>query len=285
MIPEDFFRKIRLLELQSRKLSYSFLQGPYRSAFKGHGLEFEEERDYQMGEDARLIDWKATARLGRPFVKLYREERDLPLYLVIDQSQTMAFGSHFQSKQTRMHEIAATLAFSAIKNQDRVGLLLFGKEVEHTLPLARGKEAVLRLLRDLLKAPLTKSPSSLVSSLEWIERVQKKTAIVLILSDFLFPLPLKALRRFSLRFDVIALRIRDPMEWHFQPEKGLYVEGMDGKEGGFPFDSIESERLKEDEAFFKQALSLAKVPWIDLRTDEPYLGKLIHFFRKRSVAP
>ncbi len=204
-------QRLRLLEIRSRKDVTTLLAGQYRSAFRGSGIEFEEVREYQPGDDIRSIDWNVTARQGRPFVKRFREERELTILFLVDCSASGAFGFSRESLQDLSAQICANLAFSAVKNNDKVGLLLFADTVKKFLPPAKGAAHAMRLLRELLSCQSQGGGTDLKGALEYLGRVLKRRAILFLLSDFLlrpdYQQPLQLLSR---RHDVVALPLRDP---------------------------------------------------------------------------
>ena len=184
---KEILRKVRQIEIRSNRLVSEALAGSYHSAFKGQGIDFEEVREYQAGDDVRSIDWNVTAKMNTPFVKLYREERELTIVLAVDLSASGLFGSVEQSKRERLAELAALLAFSADRNNDKVGLILFTDEVDHYLPPAKGQKHVLRILREILFHKTKGTGTNLRTSLRFLNRVMKRRAVVFLLSDFMIP--------------------------------------------------------------------------------------------------
>ena len=220
MIPPEFLRKIRRIQIRSSHKVDELLAGSWHSAFKGQGIEFEEVRPYQVGDDVHSIDWNVTARSDRPFVKLFREEREMSVMLLVDLSLSQNFGSSTQSKRELVSELGATLAMSAIKNNDRVGLTLFSSEVEKSIPPGKGPTHVLRLIRELLYCEPMGTGTNLRRALEHLNRTSKRRSVVFLISDFQdsgFESVLKVARR---RHDIIPVVVSDPRETEI-PDVGL----------------------------------------------------------------
>lgn len=212
MIPREILKKVHLIEIQTRSMVNNLFAGEYHSVFKGRGMEFAEVREYQAGDDVRTIDWNVTARSGRPFVKIFDEERELTVLLVVDASASGAFGSQAQMKGEMGAEISALLAFSAIKNNDRVGLLIFTDEVEVYVPPKKGRRHVLRVIRELLYFQPRSRGTSIASALEYLDRVVHRRSVVFLISDFLDTGYERALQRLGGRHDAIAVELEDPRE-------------------------------------------------------------------------
>ena len=220
MIPPEFLRKIRRIQIRSSHKVDELLAGSWHSAFKGQGIEFEEVRPYQVGDDVHSIDWNVTARSDRPFVKLFREEREMSVMLLVDLSLSQNFGSSTQSKRELVGELGATLAMSAIKNNDRVGLTLFTSDVEKSIPPSKGPTHVLRLIRELLYCEPMGTGTNLRRALEHLNRTSKRRSVVFLISDFQdsgFESVLKVARR---RHDIIPVVVSDPRETEI-PDVGL----------------------------------------------------------------
>tara|TARA_B100000242_G_C43011682_1_gene470352 strand:+ start:73 stop:1005 length:933 start_codon:yes stop_codon:yes gene_type:complete len=228
----EILRKVRQIEIKSNRLVSEVLSGSYQSAFKGQGMDFEEVREYQPGDEVRSIDWNVTAKMGLPFVKQYREERELTILLAVDISESTIFGSENRSKRERMAELSALLAFSAARNGDKVGLLLFAEEVEQYLPPAKGQKHVLRILREILFFENQTKGTNLNQGLRFINQVVRRRAVVFFLSDFTMPpaqkvedenmedLFYKEISSTKRRHDLICAQIQDPHEISL-PEVGL----------------------------------------------------------------
>src|SRR6202165_1670653 len=212
MLPREVLRQIRRLQLRARRAVEDMLGGEYHSVFKGAGVAFEEVREYQPGDDIRAIDWNVTARMGHPFIKRFIEERELTVLLVVDESGSQQFGTRLQQKREVAAELAAVLAFSAISNNDRVGLVQFTDRVERFVPPRKGTRHVLRLIRDVLFFQPQRRGTSLREGLDYLNRVLHRRAIIFLLSDFLDRDFEGALKRTGRRHDLIAVRISDPRE-------------------------------------------------------------------------
>ena len=220
MIPPEFLRKIRRIQIRSSHKVDELLAGAWHSAFKGQGIEFEEVRPYQVGDDVHSIDWNVTARSDRPFIKLFREEREMSVMLLVDLSLSQNFGSSTQSKRELVGELGATLAMSAIKNNDQVGLTLFTSEVEKSIPPGKGSTHVLRLIRELLYCDPMGSGTNLQQALQHLNRTSKRRSVVFLISDFQdsgFEAVLKVARR---RHDIIPVVVSDRRETEI-PNMGL----------------------------------------------------------------
>src|SRR5881275_1211096 len=212
MLPREIVRQVRLLQLRARRAVEDFLGGEYHSVFKGTGIAFEEVREYQPGDDVRTIDWNVTARMGHPFVKRFIEERELTVMLLVDTSASQQFGTLFQQKREVAAELAAVLAFSAVSNNDRVGLVQFSDRVEHFVAPRKGTRHVLRLIRDVLFYQPRHPGTCLREGLDYLNRVLHRRAIVFLLSDFLDRGYERAFKRTGRRHDLVAIRIADPRE-------------------------------------------------------------------------
>ena len=312
MIPREILKKIRLIELRTNRLVKDSLAGQYHSVFKGQGMNFEEVREYQPGDDVRSIDWNVTARMNHPFVKRFVEERELTLVLVVDLSGSGLFGSIDQSKRELAAEMASVLAFSAIRNNDKVGLILFTDEVEKFVPPRKGRRHVLRVIREILFYEPRNRGTNLNRALEFLGRVLSHTAIVVILSDFLGQTApsrtdmaahlrrhvvlsetlgqasLVALRQANRRHDVVAVQITDRFELELpalgyivlkDAETGEVVEintGDERKRKAF------ADRQARAQADIQRLFRSAGIDSIQLRTDRPYSTALGRFFETRE---
>jgi uncharacterized protein (DUF58 family) len=312
MIPKELLKKIRQIELRTRRLVDETLAGQYHSAFKGQGMDFDEVREYQPGDEVRAIDWNVTARMNHPFVKKFREEREQTVLLVVDLSGSGLFGSGEQSKRELAAEMACVLAFSAIRNQDRVGLLLFTEIVEKFIPPRKGRRHVLRVIRDILYHQAQYRGTSLNGALDFANRVLPHRAIVIVLSDFLGEtnpsraaiaahlrrravlsetlgrLSATMLRQVSRKHDLVAVQITDPYELDLpalgrlvlqDAETGEVVEvnAADSRRRT-AFSNRQAKTQRELERLFRQA----KVDAIQVRTDAPYDRALQQFFDTRE---
>lgn len=280
--PASIFKTIQRIQFNSTKLANDFLAGAYHSAFKGKGIEFEDVRTYVPGDDIRSIDWNVTARMNEPFVKNFKEERELPVLLLVDISASNRFGSK-QSKKELVAEVASLLAFSATKNHDRVGLVLFSDIIEEYLPPKRGDRHILRIVRDLLAFEPTRSKTNIAHALRFAGKVQKRTCICFLISDFISDDFAQEARVFGKQHDFIAISVTDPYEWNFPPN--LLVNLSDLEEGqtkyfdsSHPFPSSLPDRLQK----VKELMKKIKGGYIELKTSEPYLAPIQRFFKLRT---
>jgi len=287
MIPKELFTKIRKLEIRTKGLVSNIFGGEYHSAFKGQGMEFAEVRPYQFGDEIRSIDWNVSARFDETYVKIFEEEREQTLMLAVDVSGSEDFASSGQFKREIAAEICAVIAFSAIQNNDKVGLLLFSDEVELFVPPKKGRRHVLRLIRDLFAFERSSIGTDLTVALNHLLHVLNRRSIVLLVSDFMdtdFEAPLRALSR---RHDTIAVQILDPREVELPP-LGL-LEVTDCETGETVVVDSSSPRVRfayEDQARYRQSqldqiFVRARVDRIPISTSESYVEPLIRFFRHR----
>ncbi len=288
-LPKEIFKRIRHIEIASRKLVENLFSGEYHSVFKGGGMEFSEVRRYQPGDDVRAIDWNVTARAGHPFIKIFEEERELTVILMVDASASGNFGTASKFKTEVMAEICATLAFSAIKNGDKVGLFIFTDYLELFIPPAKGRKHVLRIIREILYFNPKGSGTDINNALESLNATVKKKGIVFLLSDFDSDSFEKSLRAASKRHDVIAVEVSDPAETVL-PDVGLValIDAETGEEvlvdssnEGFR-QQYEKEMTAKNSALVKLFASNG-IDHIKVRTDLPPVDPLIKFFRKRET--
>ena len=287
MIPKEILDKVRLIEIRTRNMMNNLFAGEYHSVFKGRGMEFAEAREYQPGDDVRHIEWNVTARVGRPFIKVFDEEREMTVMLLVDVSASGAFGSQQQMKGEVGVEVSALLAFSAIQNNDRVGLLIFTDEVEVFVPPKKGRKHVLRVIRELLYFQPQGRRTSIAGALEYLGRVLHRRSVVFVVSDFQDVGYETALRHLSRRHDLIAVSLSDPREWRLpdvgfinlqDAETGEQVLVDSGHQGVREFYAAEQEAAVErrDVLFRKTG-----VDEIAIDATKPYVDPLIHFFRAR----
>jgi uncharacterized protein (DUF58 family) len=288
MLPADVLRQVRRLHLRARRAVQTVLGGEYRSAFKGAGLSFEEVRAYQPGDDVRTIDWNVTARTGQPFIKRFVEERELTLLLVVDVSASQRFGTGPTTKRAAAAELAALLSLAAAGNNDRVGLVAFSTEVERFVRPDKGPRHVLRLLRDILAFEPEHKGSDLAAALDFVNKVQRRRAVVFLLSDFLGTGYERAFRRAARKHDLVAVRTSDPRERTW-PAAGL-VRLEDAETGKQLVIDSGSRRFREafaaraaarDAAFLKLARG-AGADVIEAGTDGRHFDALLGFFRARD---
>ncbi len=296
MIPREILKKIRQIELRTNRIVTETLAGQYHSVFKGQGMNFDEVREYQPGDDVRAIDWNVTARMNHPFIKKFVEERELTLMLVVDVSGSGLFGSRDQSKRELAAEIASVLAFSAIRNNDKVGLILFSDEVEKFIPPRKGRSHVLRVIREVLFFEPKRRGTDLVNALEFMGRVTTHRAIAVVISDFISPDDIgalskptqTALRQANRRHDVVAVQIADRYELELPALGRLILEDAETNEilelntGDAVSRDAFAVRQQRQQAELVRTLRSSGVDAIQLRTDEPYAATLGRFFETRE---
>jgi uncharacterized protein (DUF58 family) len=288
MLPREVLRQIRRLQLKARRAVEDILGGEYHSVFKGTGIVFEEVRAYQPGDDIRTIDWNVTARMGQPFIKRFVEERELTVALLVDCSGSQLFGTRLQQKREVAAELAAVLAFSAISNNDKVGLIQFTDKVEHFVPPRKGIRHVLRLIRDVLFFQPQRPGTSLREGLDYLNRVLRRRAIVFLLSDFLDEDYERSLKRAGRRHDLVAVRITDPREEEL-PAVGL-LELEDAETGACVLVDTSSRAVRAAHAeaagrrreAVRQLTRAAGIDLIEVSTDGSHLDALIRFFKLRE---
>ena len=288
MLPREVIRQIRRLQLKARRAVEDLLGGEYHSIFKGTGIAFEEVREYQPGDDIRTIDWNVTARMGHPFVKRFIEERELTVLLAMDVSGSHRFGSGVQQKREVAAELAAVLAFSAVSNNDRVGLLQFTDKVERFVPPRKGTRHVLRLIRDVLFFQPKRRGTSLREGLDYLNRVLHRRSIVFLMSDFLDRDFEGAFKRTGRRHDLIAVHVGDPREEELPNVGLLEVEDAEtGKRrlidtGSRAVREAYAERGRARRQALRQLARSAQIDLVEVSTDGGHLDALIRFFRLRE---
>lgn len=291
MTPSDIIKKVRRLEIRTRHLVTDSVTGAYHSSFKGRGMDFEEVREYAIGDDVRTIDWNVSAKMDRPFVKVFREERELTLMLLIDLSASGIFGSVDQSKRERAAEIASVLAFSATQNNDKVGLLLYTEDVEHYIPPKKGRRHILRVIRDILFFTPKGRGTHHKAALDYLNRVQRRKAVIFLISDFLDTGSelFNSLALVNRRHDLISIALSDPRENEL-PNVGLIT--LEDAETGemIEIDSgsasvrqrYRSDARKRRETF-QQGMQQKGLDWIAASTDAPYMPALRQLFARRAA--
>ena len=287
MDTKALLKKVRKIEIKTRRLSDHVFGGEYHSTFKGRGMTFSEVRQYQYGDDVRSIDWNVTARYNEPFVKVFEEERELTLMLLVDVSGSEAFGTQTQFKRDYLTEIAATLAFSALQNNDKVGLLLFSDQVELFIPPKKGRSHILRIIRELLEFDPTSKKTNISNALEYLSGVLKKKAIVFVLSDFRDSDYEKTLRIASKKHDLTGIRIYDPVEAAL-PNLGI-VPMRDAETGKLRWINTFSKSVRRKYALlygehvnqFEQGFRKNGAGQISCSVQESYVKKLLGYFKAR----
>ena len=288
MIPQDVLKKVKKIEIQTRKIVNEVFSGEYHSVFKGRGMEFSEVREYQYGDDIRMIDWNVTARTSTPFIKLMEEERELTVYFMIDNSASGLFGSVKQSKSEIAAEICSVLAFSALKNGDKIGLLSFTDKVEKYISPRKGKSYALQVVREILFGEHSSTGTDISGAMQFLSRVARKKSVIFVVSDFYnldFYQPLKAL---SNKHDVILIQTIDPFDRSL-PDMGMFsfrdpelmqtrVINTSDKNFRIHYENKNKERRNRLDMMAKKT----KVDLINIHTDESYIEPLSIFFKRRG---
>jgi len=289
VIPKEVLKKVRQIEIRTNREVTDVLGGQYHSVFKGHGMEFEEVREYQPGDDIRTIDWNVTARMGHPFIKRYIEERELTVMLVVDLSGSERFGTVRRFKSELASELAAVLAMSAVRNNDRVGVLLFTDRIEHVVPPRKGRRHVLRIIRDLLAFEPVGRGTDMVRAIDYVARMLNEHAIVFIVSDFLeedISHPLKLLAQ---RHDVVAVTVEDPSE---RDLPNIGIARLIDPETGETFEvdtsspvvrTAYTDRVMKEREERKHLLRRLAIDEIPVRTEGGVVEPLLRFFRTRET--
>ncbi|MBO0330765.1 DUF58 domain-containing protein [[Muricauda] lutisoli] len=288
MDTKELLKKVRKIEIKTRRLSDHIFGGEYHSTFKGRGMTFSEVRQYQFGDDVRSIDWNVTARYNEPYVKVFEEERELTMMLMVDVSGSELFGTSNQFKKEIITEISATLAFSALQNNDKVGVILFSDEVELFIPPKKGKSHVLRIIRELLEFHPKSSETNLAEALKFLTNVMKKKAIVFVLSDFIADDYDNTLRIVGNKHDVTGIRVYDEREETI-PNLGM-VQMQDAETGEIQLVNTQSKQVRlaygeyyqEKVAYFTNSFNKSGCGVINCRADESYVKKLLGYFKRRG---
>lgn len=289
--PAEVLRQVRRIEVRTRRLVDSRFAGEYRSLFKGQGMEFAEVREYQPGDEVRSIDWNVSARMGRPFVKRYVEERELTIMLALDLSGSSRFGTRARFKHDLAIELAGVLSLAAVRNNDRVGLMLFSDRVEHALPARKGRKHALRLIRDLLTVEPKGRGTSMEAAVDRLMRLLPHRSVVFLASDFIAADVEKPLARLAQRHDVIAVTLEDPSERVLpdigaarleDPETGEIIE-IDTSHPAVR--AAFAERTAADDAARRKLFGRLGLDEIIVHTDHGYVDALLAFFRARSRRP
>ncbi len=287
MIPKEILDKVRRIEITTSRLVNDVFAGAYHSAFKGRGMEFDQVREYDLGDDIRSIDWNVTARTGKPHIKKYVEERELSVMILVDASASNYFASGGILKNQLAAELAAVLAFAAIRNNDKVGLIMFTDQVELFIAPRKGKGHVLRLIREVLYFKPKGTQTNIPEALEYLIRVSKRRCVGFLISDFFENDLQKILNLTNKRHDLVAITLNDPREY-FLPDCGL-IEMMDAENGQLKIIDTSNKQIRA--SYEKQAksrlekrerlFSFAGIDHIDLTTTETYVSQLVAFFAGR----
>ncbi|RNL88773.1 DUF58 domain-containing protein [Sinomicrobium pectinilyticum] len=288
MDTKELLKKVRKIEIKTRRLSDHIFGGEYHSTFKGRGMTFSEVRQYQFGDDVRNIDWNVTARYNEPYVKVFEEERELTMMLVADVSGSQFFGTTAQFKNEIITEIAATLAFSALQNNDKIGLILFSDKIELYIPPKKGKSHVLRIIRELLEFESESKKTDIAEALKFLSNVMKKKAIVFVLSDFMADDYNHTLKIVGKKHDITGIRVYDRHEEHL-PNLGLIM-AEDEETGELVAVDTGSKKVrnnytayhKERVDYFQNSFTKNGAGVLNNRVDESYVKKLLGYFKRRT---
>jgi uncharacterized protein (DUF58 family) len=287
-VPKEVLRRVKQVEIKARVLADDMLLGRYRSVFKGSGLEFEEVREYEPGDEIRSIDWNVTARMGAPYIKKFREERELTIQLMVDTSASAWFGTTSTSKRELAAEVAALLSIAALRNNDRVGLIQFSDRVDQFVPPRKGRDQSLRIIRDLLMTEPARRKTDVATALRFLGNIQKRRAVIFVVSDFYDQGFERPMRMLSKRHDVIAVTLNDPRE---QTLPSVGVIGLEDAETG-QVRYIDTGKRQVREAYARaavqrreermRAFSRMGVERVDLWTNRPYVPALMALFSRKG---
>lgn len=288
MNTQELLKKVRRIEIKTKRLSNQLFSGEYHSSFKGRGMAFSEVRKYSVGDDIRAIDWNVTARLNEPYIKVFEEERELSFMLIVDLSASESFGSQTQTKREYITEICATLAFSAIQNNDKVGLMLFSDEVELFIPPKKGKSHILRIIRELLEFEPKSKGTDINQALRYFSGVHKKKAIAFIISDFQDKDYLKSLQLLAKRHDVTGIMVNDLMEEEL-PNLGL-IQVLDPETQKIKWIDTNSSQIRNQHKaeflrksrYFQESFRRASSGSIKMNLQDNYAFKLLSYFKQKA---
>ncbi len=288
MDTKEILKKVRSIEIKTKGLSNHIFAGEYNTAFKGRGMTFSEVREYEIGDDLRTIDWNVTARYNSPFVKVFEEEREITLMLMVDVSSSSSFGTNKRFKRELVSEISAVLAFSAIKNNDKVGVIFFSDKIEKFISPSKGKKHILRIIKEILTFKSTSKKTNIKKALEYFNRVTKKRSICFLLSDFFDSDFFDPIKLSAKRHDLVAVNTLDSRELEI-PNVGLLSLQDSEEENEILVDSSDRkfrENFKNQQLFrleiLKKELRLSGADYIQLLTQEDIISPLINFFKKRK---
>ncbi|TYA74339.1 DUF58 domain-containing protein [Seonamhaeicola marinus] len=288
MDTKELLKKVRKIEIKTRRLSDHIFGGEYHSTFKGRGMTFSEVRQYQFGDDVRNIDWNVTARYNEPYVKVFEEERELTMMLMVDVSGSELFGTEQQFKNEVITEIAATLAFSATQNNDKIGLILFSDKIELYIPPKKGRSHVLRIIRELIEFEPESKQTNVAEALKFLSNVMKKKAIVFVMSDFIADDYQHTMKIVSGKHDVTGIRVYDKREEEI-PNLGM-VQMQDEETGELMLVNTSSKKVRLNYSkfyndkvnYYKESFTRSGAGTIDCRVDESYVKKLLGYFKRRG---
>ena len=288
MLPSEIYSQVKQLEIETNHILDSSFAGEYNSAFKGLGIEFEEVRPYFEGDDVRFIDWNVTAKMNQPFIKVFREERELSVFLLVDRSASMLFGSKQESKKELLLKLTALLALVSMKNNDQVGLVIFSDKIEKVIMPKKGRRHVLRIIEEVLAFEPEEQNTNLTCALEFIAKLAIKKSVLFILSDFMttsFEKPLDIVYR---KHDVVPIIIRDSLELSFLGNSFVRLEGLEDnniqlinvRDSGFQTNM--KELTTQDQKRLYHYFNSRGIDFIELQTGKPYIGSLAKYFKRRT---
>ncbi len=288
METKELLKKVREIEIKTKGLSKHLFSGEYHSAFKGRGMAFSEVREYQYGDDVRNIDWNVTARFNHPYVKVFEEERELTVMLLIDVSQSDFFGTAQKTKNEVITEIAAIISFSAINNNDKVGVIFFSDQVEKFIPPKKGRSHTLRIVRELLDFKPEHSQTDISEALKYFNNTMKKRTIAFLMSDFMDQDFMNPLAVASRRHDLIGMHFHDPRESSIPPV-GL-IRLKDAETGATQWVDTNKTQVREEYkrwyyanyTYARESLKKSGADWVSVATDRPYVNTLLNFFKQRG---
>lgn len=289
METSEILKKVRKIEIKTRGLSQNIFAGQYHSAFKGRGMAFAEVREYQFGDDVRDIDWNVTARFRKPYVKVFEEERELTVMLLVDVSGSLDFGTHSRMKSEMATEIAATIAYSAIQNNDKIGVVFFSDRIEKYIPPKKGRKHILYIIREMLDFKPESRKTDIGGAMEFFTRVMKRRTTAFVLSDFYDRHDFfKQMQIANNKHDVMAIQVYD--KWaKALPDVGL-VKVVDAESGHEMYVDTSSKKVRvaharywiEQQQMLKDTLSRANVDWVSVATDDDYVKAMMHLFASRN---
>lgn len=294
MEASELLKKVRKIEIKTRGLSKNIFAGEYHSAFKGRGMAFSEVREYQYGDDIRSIDWNVTARFNHPYIKVFEEERELTVMLLVDVSNSRVFGTQTQLKKNLITEISAVLSFSAIQNNDKIGVILFSDKIEKFIPPKKGRSHILRIIRELIEFTPENNGTNISEALRYLTNAIKKRSTAFIISDFIDENPETGVPRFdeairiaSRKHDVIALKIYDKREQEIPPV-GI-IRMKDAETGEYAWVDTSSQSLRDNyskwykkmENNLNDTFVRAGVDYVSIATDQDYVKPIVNLFKKR----
>jgi uncharacterized protein (DUF58 family) len=288
MLTKELLKQVRQIEIKTKGLVNQVFSGEYHSVFKGRGMEFSEVREYQFGDDIRNIDWNVTARFGHPYIKIFEEERELTVMLMVDLSGSLSFGTVDKTKQQVAAEVSAILAFSAMKNNDKVGLILFTDKIERFVPPRKGRTHVLRIISEVLSFEPSGKSTGLKQALEYMNNAIKKRSIAFLLSDFIDEGFEKILRIVGRKHDLIGIVLKDEKEDHI-PEIGI-VKFMDAETGEQRYIDTSDAKfqkwyrllIQEKKKRMQNLFITSRLDSIEIQTGQNYIAPLVKFFRMRE---